>query len=461
MITKTPLEAEFCPPRDVPRELSSISLSEILSALSFALDLTEGGVMGHAVRSCLMGMKVAAELGMSREGQDSLYFALLLKDAGCSSNAGRVSEMAGGDDRAIKREMKLEDWTQVSWNTLGVLWKNVLPGAGPLRRALRIAEMGIHRQRNNEEMIQLRCGRGAQIALKIGLGEEAARAIHHLDEHWDGSGYPDSLRGGEIPMASRIMAVAQHLDFFALERGEHTAMRVLQDRSGRWFDPELVKIAASLDRSGDLWSGKNPDECRRRVLELAPEAAGATSAIQIDRVCEAFAEIVDAKSAFTPSHSAGVAQAALKIAEQLGMENERCRMIWRAALLHDVGKLSISNAILDTPSKLNAKQWAAVHQHPVHTQQILERIEPFAELAAVASRHHERLDGKGYPYGLSGEHLPLEARILAVADVYGALSEDRPYRPAFSGCEAIGIMRKMVPEKLDGACFEALRSAVI
>jgi putative nucleotidyltransferase with HDIG domain len=461
VITKTPLEAEFCPPRDVPRELSSISLSGILSALSFALDLTEGGVMGHAVRSCLIGMKLAAELGVSREGQDSLYYALLLKDAGCSSNAGRMSEMTGGDDRAIKRDMKLEDWTQVSWSVLGVLWKNVLPGAGPFSRAVRITEMSIHRQRNNEEMIQLRCGRGAQIALKIGLGEPAARAIHHLEEHWDGSGYPDSLRGAEIPIASRIMAVAQHLDFFALERGEHTAMRVLQGHSGSWFDPELVKIAASLGRSGELWSGKNPDECRRRVLELAPESAGATSAIQIDRVCEAFAEIVDAKSAFTSSHSAGVAQAALKIAEQLGMKNERCRMIWRAALLHDVGKLSISNAILDTPSKLNAKQWAAVHQHPVHTQQILERIEPFAELAAVASRHHERLDGKGYPYGLSGEHLPLEARILAVADVYGALSEDRPYRPAFTGCEAIGIMRKMVPEKLDGDCFEALRSAVI
>jgi putative nucleotidyltransferase with HDIG domain len=460
VITKTPLETEFCPPCDIPMEPSNTSLPEIISALSFALDLTEDAAPGHAVRTCLMGMKLAAELGMSSEEQGPLYYALLLKDAGCSGNAGRISAIAGGDDRAIKRAMRLEDWTQVSWNALRVLWRNVLPDE-VIRRALRIAKMSVHYRRNHEEMIQLRCYRGAQIALKIGLDEPVARAIHHLDEHWDGKGYPDSLRGEEIPIASRIMAVAQHLDFFASDRGEHTAMRVLQERSGRRFDPELVKVAASLERSGDLWSGKNPDECRRRVLEWAPDAAGRTSATQIDRVCEAFAEIVDAKSSFRSFHSAEVAQAALKIAEQLGMDYERCRLIWRAALLHDLGKLSVSNTILDASSRLDAKQWAAVREHPAHTQHILERIEGFAETAAVAGRHHERLDGKGYPYGLNGEHLSIEARILAVANAYGALSEDRPYRPALSDCEAMGIMRKDVPERLDESCFEALRSALI
>lgn len=442
-----------------PKDERDIPLSEIVSALSFALDLTEGAVPGHALRSCLIGMKIAGELGMSAEEQQSLYYALLLKDAGCSSNAGRMCQIVGGDDRQIKRDIKLQDWTKTSLGTLKVLWQNVLPDANPVARAIRIIEMGIHQNENNAEMIQLRCDRGAQIALKIGLGEPTARAIRHLDEHWDGGGYPGSLRGTEIPLASRIMALTQHLDAFASEQSELAATTTLRERSGRWFDPELVKIVESLDRSRRLWSESDSDDQLRRVLDIAPESGG-TSVAQIDNVCEAFAEVVDAKSSFTYRHSAGVTQAALKIAMQLGLSLERRKLVWRAALLHDVGKLGVSNSILDKPSKLNADEWSSVRMHPVNTQKILERIEPFAELAEVAGAHHEKLDGTGYPYGRTQDNLPLEARIIAVADVYGALSEERPYRAAMSNDEVFAIMVKDVPDKLDAVCFEALKGSL-
>jgi putative nucleotidyltransferase with HDIG domain len=442
-----------------PAEGSSISLSEIVSALSLALDLTEGAVPGHALRSCVIGMKLAKELGLTSDERKSLYYALLLKDSGCSSNAARMCEIIGGDDREIKRRIKLEDWTKVSMGTLSVLWKNVLPNANPVARALRIAEMGIHQHRNNEEVIQLRCDRGAQIALKIGLGEDTANAIRHLDEHWDGGGYPGSLRRDEIPLASRIMLLAQNLDVFATDRGPETAVRVARERSGRWFDPELVMAAESLHHAGNLWCERSAEEDRWEVLDLAPEA-GATTASQVDRVCEAFADVVDAKSSFTYRHSIGVTRAAVKIAVQLGLAPERQKLVWRAALLHDVGKLAVSNTILDKPGKLTAEEWQSVRQHPVQTRKILERIEPFLELAAVASRHHERLDGSGYPNGFTAEQLPLEARIIAVADVYGALSEDRPYRASLSDEEVFAIMSKDVPAKLDPVCFEALRAAL-
>lgn len=437
-----------------------ISLSEIVSALSFALDLTEGAVPGHALRSCLIGMKVAAALGFNSAEQKSLYYALLLKDAGCSSNAGRMCEIVGGDDRAVKRGVKLEDWTKVSLSAVGMLWKNVLPDANPIQRALRIAQIGLNQTRNNEEMIKLRCDRGAQIALKIGLGEATAQAIHHLDEHWDGKGYPGNLRGEAIPLASRIMSLAQHLDAFAKDKGPETAMRTLRERSGRWFDPKLVRVVESLHASRSLWDNRPAEEDRRAVLDLAPEAGG-TTVHQIDKVCEAFADVVDAKSSFTYRHSVGVTQAALKIAVQMGLSSERRKLVWRAALLHDVGKLGVSNSILDKPSKLDAEEWNSVRMHPVHTQKILERIEPFAEVAGVASLHHERLDGKGYPYGLNGDLLPIEARIIAVADVYGALSEDRPYRASLSNEEVFAIMQKDVPDKLDANCFEALRAVIV
>ena len=437
----------------------SISLSEIVSALSFALDLTEGAVPGHALRSCVMGMAIAQRLGMSEDHRASLYYSLLLKDAGCSSNAGRMCEIVGGDDRETKRGIKLQDWTKTSMGTLKVLWENVLPDANPIARAMRIIEMGLHQSANNAEMIQLRCDRGAQIALKIGLGERTAQAIRHLDEHWDGGGYPGSLRGDEIPIASRIMALTQHLDAFASEQSEQAAVSTLLERSGRWFDPELVKIAESLNRSGELWTHRGNSEDLRSVLDIAPDL-GATASTQIDQVCEAFADIVDAKSSFTYRHSVGVTQAALKIAMQMGLSPQRRKLVWRAALLHDVGKLGVSNSILDKPSKLSAEEWSSVRMHPVNTQKILERIEPFAELSSVAGAHHEKLDGTGYPYGLNADQLPLEARIIAVADVYGALSEERPYRAALSNEEVFAIMVKDVPHKLDGACFEALKAAV-
>lgn len=461
MSAKTVLEEiSWRPPKNIPTEVSDISLSEIVSALSFALDLTEGAVPGHALRSCLLGMKVADQLGMRDEERSPLYYALLLKDAGCSSNAGRMCEIVGGDDREVKRGVKLEDWTRVSLSAIGLLWKNVLPEANAIERAIRIANIGIHQHRNNEEMIRLRCDRGAQIALKIGLGEVAAKAIHHLDEHWDGHGYPGSLRGREIPFSSRIMAMAQHLDVFASERGPQAAIETLRKRSGRWFDPELVKVAESLDRSGKLWTGRGPEEDRVQVLDLAPEV-GRTSVTQIDKVCEAFADVVDAKSSFTYRHSLGVTQAALKIAVQLGLRPERRKLVWRAALLHDVGKLGVSNAILDKRARLDAEEWKLVRQHPAHTQNILQKIEPFLELAMVASRHHERLDGTGYPDGFGADELPLEARIIAVADVYGALTEDRPYRAPLSDGEALAIMKKDVPDKLDGVCFDALEAALL
>jgi putative nucleotidyltransferase with HDIG domain len=457
-VFKAETVAEMAAPRPfaVFENERRISLPEILSALSFALDLAEGAAPGHALRSCILGMRVAGELGMSDAERRSLYYALLLKDAGSSSNASRIYQITGGDDREIKRRARLEGWPRLSSGMLGSSWKNVVPGSNPIRKTLRIAQIGIHRYRNHEVMIRLRADRGARMALKIGVEEAAASAIRHLDERWDGRGYPDSLEADKIPLASRIMAVAQHLDVFSGERGPHAALRTLREHSGRWFDPELVRVALSLDEDGDLWFDYGPEEARREVLDLAPHEGDATES-QADKICEAFAGVVDAKSSFTGRHSIGVTHAALKIAFELNLPHERRKLVWRAALLHDLGKLAVSNAILDKPSQLDAGAWAEVRRHPLHTRKILERIGPFAELAEVASQHHERLDGTGYPHGLTADQLSIEARILAVADVYAALSEERPYRAALNDEEAFSVIKKDVPHRVDAACFEALR----
>ena len=445
----------------------SISLSEIISALSYALDLTEGAVHGHALRTCLLGMRIAQELRLPSEQTNGLYFALLMKDIGCSSNASRLCQIVGGDDRAMKAGVKFEDWSKSSapnLSTLKLLWKNVLPDSGAAVKIARILRIGLTQRQNNLEMISLRCDRGASIISKLGMGGFAAEAVRSLDEHWDGSGFPDSIKGEQIPLLSRICAVAQHLDIFSAGRGTENAIATLEERSGTWFDPELVRVALSLHKRDALWANCSPrdpeEDTRRAVLDLDNGGRHHLDSSQVDQICEAFADVVDAKSHFTFRHSLGVADAAFGIAETMGLAPERAQLVRRAALLHDIGKLSISNTILDKKTELNASEWKTVHKHPRITRLILQRVRSFREMAIIAGEHHEKLDGSGYPDRLTARDLSIESRIIAVADVFGALSEDRPYRAGIRLEETLAIMSKFAPHQLDGDCFDALISLV-
>jgi putative nucleotidyltransferase with HDIG domain len=465
-------QRKYVSPEGVSQEAGAPTLAEIISAFSFALDLTEGAVPGHGLRSCLLGMRLGWELGFPDHMLADLYPALLLKDVGCSSNAARMCQIiGGGDDRAVKSGVKLEDWTKPhspSIAAMRLLWQNVVPKGSALRKMGRIARIALTQHNNNEELIQLRCDRGASIVRKIGLSEQSAQAVRSLDEHWDGSGYPERWIGATISPLARVIAVAQHLDVFALERGPEQAMLVMRERSGRWFDPQVVNAAESLNRRGALWmhclpgnhesAGQRESSARSAVLDLAPAHSDRMCSADIDLICEAFAEVVDAKSHFTFRHSMGVTDVAVAIGKSMGLKPERKQLLHRAALLHDLGKLRIPNSILDKPGSLDADEWAVMQEHPALTGAILRRVKQFRELAYVAGAHHEKLDGSGYPDRLRGKELSLEARILAVADVYAALIEDRPYRTGFDAQQALGMIGANMAGKLDADCFEVLVS---
>jgi putative nucleotidyltransferase with HDIG domain len=463
---KSTLEARIYPAMETP-PTGVLSFAEIISALSFAVDLTEGAVPGHAVRTCILGMRIGRELKLSLSELVSLYYALLLKDTGCSNNAARMCQIVGGDDRTVKNGAKLQDWTKPhkpSWTTLNLLWREVLPGASAWKKMVRILQIGLTQHQNNAEMIKLRCERGAQIARKLGLSAETSAAIRALDEHWNGTGYPDRLRGKEIPPLAQILAVAQHLDIFACERNPEEAVQVLCERSGAWFDPALVRIVMLLEREGRLWTSCLPTDdieaAREIVLGLEPfPGSGVRVGVQcdeIDMICEAFADVVDAKSPFTYRHSVGVAEVAREIALTLGLPRARRELVWRAALLHDLGKLAVPNTILDKPGKLTDEEFSIVKQHPRLSREILARIKSFQEMAEIAGAHHERLNGTGYPDNLREQDLCLEAKLVAVADFYRALVEDRPYRPGMSHQEAMAILEKA---PLDRECVFALDQA--
>ena len=435
----------------------TIRLSEVVSALSAALDLTEGQPMGHAIRSCIVGMRIAEELQLSSQECSDLYYALLLKDSGCSTNAARMHQILGSDDIKAKREVKFEDWTKPSLSGLRYLLRNVLPGRSFARRLAKSVELGLQQKRNNAEMIGARCERGADIARQIGMTEATARAIRSLDEHWNGAGYPDGKAGEEIPLLSRIINVSQTLEVFASGRSPADAVEVVLERSGTWFDPEIGRVMRALKNDESFWLHVLSKDAREYALQMEPGAAIPASQERIDNLCEAFAEVIDTKSPYTYNHSVGVAKAAVRIAEGLALAPNTVTMVRRAALLHDLGKLSVSNAILEKPGQLDDDEWKIMRMHPVYTRIILQNISGFELLAFVAAAHHERLDGTGYPDGLAAGELPLTARIICVADVYQAITENRPYRDGLPKEVAFNIMDKEANARLDPECVGVLK----
>ena len=301
-----------------------------------------------------------------------------------------------------------------------------------------------------------RCDRGAEIARMLFLSEETAAAIRSLDEHWDGRGMPDGLSGEEIPLAARILCLAQTIEVFHAAEGLKAARAMALRRRGRWFDPTLVDAFLRFCGDRDFWAAlEAPDVSGWEP----PDFALAGDDARLDRIAEAFARVIDAKSPFTASHSQRVAEIADGICRRVApasTADERRTLLRARQLLHDIGKLAISSRILNKPDKLTDEEFRAIQTHPVHTLRILERAPCFASLADLAANHHEKLDGSGYPRSLDARHLDLPMRVLAVADVYEALTADRPYRGPLPVEEALAIINRDVPHKLDADALGAL-----
>jgi HD-GYP domain-containing protein (c-di-GMP phosphodiesterase class II) len=423
-------------------DLEALRLSDVVSALTFALDITEGQPEGHALRSCMIGMRVGEELGLTMQQRSDLYYALLLKDLGCSSNAAKISTLFGADDQTVKKHYKTANLGELSGGV-----KFVLGTAGanqPLQKRIKhILDVSLGRGGGTQALMELRCERGASIAQHIGFSEAISEAIRALDEHWDGAGHPYKLAGEQIPLLGRILCLSQTVEVFFQSYGVEAARDMAKNRSGSWFDPHVVKAFLNVQESEDFWETLASKELPKQVAALEPrDKIILSDEAQLDRVAEAFSQVIDAKSPWTYKHSEGVRRFAVGAATQLEFEPQRLRELSRAALLHDLGKLSIPNTILDKPGKLTSEEFAVIRKHPEYTEQIMKRVKPFESLAVIAGAHHERMDGRGYHKGIPASTLPLEARLLAVADQFEALTATRPYRKGLSTEEALALIAK-------------------
>ncbi len=437
---------------------SSLRLGELLGALSHALDMTEGQPKGHCVRCCWIGLEVADALALPRQQREDLYFALLMKDLGCSSNAARICQLYLTDDLSFKRDFKTVRGTRKG---IRFLTSNTAVQSSMMKRMKTLGHVLSNNDAIAQELIQTRCDRGAQIARQMRFSEEVAQAIACLDEHWDGAGRPMGLKGDTIPLMARIALMAQVTDVFTLEFGAEAAAKELEARAGNWFDPDLVPVFTDLIRrpgfAEDLTAPAREEDVFARVpakhtLSLDED--------YLDEISYAFALVIDAKSPFTHGHSERVACYTGMICQELGHAPAHRRWMVRAALLHDIGKLGISNTILDKPGKLTDEEFIQIKRHPVLGHEVLSRIAAFKELADVASAHHERLDGKGYPHGVGADQLSRDMRILAVADIFDALTADRPYRAAMPLEKAYAIMDDIAGSAIDADCYAALQQAI-
>ena len=401
--------------------MRDIALSEVVGSLSYALDITEGQPPGHALRSCMIGMRLAEEIDLPAADRSNLFYALLLKDAGCSANAERMAALFGADDQEAKRTSKLVDWSSPARAFAWTL-RTIAPREWIARlRAIR-DEGDVTRG-----FMAARCERGAEIARMLYLTDSTAAAIRALDEHWDGRGAPAGLQRGGDPAARA----------HPLPRPDRRGV----PRRRRACAPSAASCASaagagSTPRSSTRCSASaatTPSGVRspRRTSARGSPATGACwpTTARLDRITEAFARVIDAKSPYTARHSERVAEIAVGLGGRLGLDRTGLRDLRRAALLHDIGKLAISNRILDKPGRLDEDELALMKAHPLYSLRILERAECFA----VARRRWpppttRSSTARATPSGSPRDALDLPMRVLAVADIYEALTALRPYR---------------------------------
>lgn len=434
---------------------ATVRLAEVIGALTYALDLTEGQRPGHTLRTTLIAMRLGAQHGLDAEALGALYYASLLKDSGCSSNAARMAALFGSDDQELKRNMRLVDWHD-RWKLAMRTARSCGVGLDPFARFRHFLQVA-RTPSLTREIIQTRCERGAQIALVLGFPPATSDAILHVDEHWCGIGHPFGLAGTDIPILSRILLLAQTVEAYWSEHGTAGALEMVKLRRGTWFDPALVDMMLAWRTDRTWWAAiADRDRLDEAVLALEPGSAPLVATNErVDRIAFAFAAVIDAKTPFTARHSTNVARYAVGIVAELGVGAENTRDILRAGLLHDIGKLGVSNRILDKPAKLTDAEFAEIRKHPRWTLEILDHVDAFKHFAPDAARHHERLDGHGYPWKLSAPELTTTARVLAVADVYEALTADRPYRAGLSVAKVIDIMARDRGTAFDSLVFDA------
>jgi HD-GYP domain-containing protein (c-di-GMP phosphodiesterase class II) len=430
-----------------------VRLAELVGALSLGIDLGFGQPMEHVLRQCLIALRIGEQAGLDEGERGVVYYTALLVNVGCHTDAHEQAKWFG-DDIALKSDKYDYEFRSLRGAAAGV--RRIGAGNAPLHRFRLGLEFVLSGHREVDDMMAEHARRARMLGEQLELPDAVLEALSKSYEQWDGRGWPGELRGDAVPLAARIAALAEFMEVGHRVGGAAAALDLARKRSGKQFDPRLVALLQA--HAEVIFDGLDGIGTWAAVIDAEPALAPLLTGERFDTALEAIATFIDVKSPYTLGHSRAVADLAAGAGEQLGVAD--VRTLRRAALVHGFGRLGVSNSIWDKRGPLGAGEWERVRMHPYITERMLQQSPALAPLGQIAVQLRERLDGSGYPRGLSGGAIGRPARILAAADAYQAMCEPRPHRDALDpGAAAAQLRADVRAGRLDGEAAEAVLSA--
>lgn len=383
------------------------NLNEFLMSVSFALDFVEMDILGmpsnHGKRTAYIVINIAKEMGLSFEELHDVAALAMLHDNGLSEYSLH--------EKLVTKELK---------------------NAVVLERVKEHCIIG----ENNIE--------------NYPLLTKVKNVIKYHHERCDGTGF-FNLKGDEIPLMSQIIAIADALEKgFDLQNNNYEMKNKILDyvksQENKMFSSNIVGVFLKVAANETFWINLKNDFISDVLKKEMPKYSLELSFEEIHNITNVLSKIIDSKSNYTQRHSQSLSEQAATIADFYKLEqNEKMKLII-AADLHDIGKLAVPNEILDSPNKLSVEEFDIIKKHPYYTRLALQEIKGFEEITEWASNHHEKLNGKGYPFGKMAEELDFNSRLISCLDIYEALTEERPYRVSLSHKKAMEILNNMAEE---------------
>ena len=424
-----------------------VGMGGIVAALSVTSDLTRGHPPGEAMRACLLAVELARRAGLAEGGRRDVYYATLLRFAGCAATSHEIAAALGGDDVVVRARGDLIDGSRPAEAL------RLLAGLGKGTDRLRILARAPAVPRLIAEGARADCEVGAEVTRRLRLPDAVISAVLDGFERFDGRGAPAGRSSTDVAEPARFAAVGYAAVMFDAVGGKATAAEMVAAWSGRALDPAIAGVF--LEAPTELLEASDPDDLWAAVVEAesAPRRTFAGDDA-LDEALEAFGDAADLKSPWFSGHARGVAR--LARAAAAGGTSVDPAVVHRAGLLHDLGRVAVPTGIWERAGGLRPQEWEVVRLHPYHSGRIVARSPLLAPLAPIVSRHHERVDGSGYPAGVGGSELDGAACLLAAADVLHALGEPRPHRGALDPAEASRALSGM---PLDRDCIRAVLDA--